>query len=272
MDMLLDFKIKKQKELQPFINNVGFNWACSNGELEIAKWLVSVKPDIYISENNENAFNKACEYGYLELAKWLLLVKPDINISVDNEKAFRYACINGKLIVAQWLLSIKPDINISVEDEYAFCGACENNELEVAQWLLSVKPDINISIDCDNVFKLVCESNLVEIAQWLSTLNETYHIEVEDDEIINYYVSIISMNINYTSTIIIDTYTDIEDKKFIKEMCCVCYEPSNLKTDCNHYGCHDCFVKLNNICPYCRQKIKEYYKIKFLENKFLEKT
>jgi len=238
--MLLDFKIKKQKELQPFINNVGFNWACSNGELEIAKWLVSVKPDIDISENNENAFNKACEYGYLELAKWLLLVKPDINISVDNEKAF--------------------------------CGACENNELEVAQWLLSVKPDINISIDCDNVFKLVCESNLVEIAQWLSTLNETYHIEVEDDEIINYYVSIISMNINYTSTIIIDTYTDIEDKKFIKEMCCVCYEPSNLKTDCNHYGCHDCFVKLNNICPYCRQKIKEYYKIKFLENKFLEKT
>jgi len=33
------------------------------------------------------------------------------------------------------------------------------------------------------------------------------------------------------------------------------------KTDCNHYGCQSCFIKLNDKCPYCRQDINEYYKI-----------
>ena len=44
--------------------------------------------------------------------------------------------------------------------------------------------------------------------------------------------------------------------------CCVCYEMAILKTSCNHYGCEKCFQKLNNIRPYCRQTINEYYKIK----------
>ena len=44
--------------------------------------------------------------------------------------------------------------------------------------------------------------------------------------------------------------------------CCVCYRTAILKTSCKHYGCEKCFQKLNNICPYCRQTITEYYKIK----------
>ena len=41
--------------------------------------------DIDISINEENAFTLACEFGHLEVAKWLLLIKPDIDISVEKE-------------------------------------------------------------------------------------------------------------------------------------------------------------------------------------------
>jgi len=39
--------------------------------------------------------------------------------------------------------------------------------------------------------------------------------------------------------------------------CSVCYEPTNYKTNCNHYTCHKCVQKLNNPkkCPLCRSSI-----------------
>ena len=87
-----------------------FRYSCSFGDLDI-------------SANNEEVFCNACFSGHLDIAQWLLQVKPDINISAENEEAFRFACRNGHLDVAQWLLSIKPDINVN-----ANCGEIFNNE------------------------------------------------------------------------------------------------------------------------------------------------
>ena len=53
----------------------------------------------------------ACGSGYLDIAEWLLKIKPDINISVRNDYAFRHACSNGFINVAKWLLEIKPSID-----------------------------------------------------------------------------------------------------------------------------------------------------------------
>ena len=50
------------------------------GHLEVAQWLLTVKPNIDISANNEYAFCCVCEYGHLEVAQWLLSIKPDIYI------------------------------------------------------------------------------------------------------------------------------------------------------------------------------------------------
>ena len=55
-----------------------FMTVCRNGHLEVAKWLLEVKPDINISAYNDYAFRCACEYGHLELAQWLAdEVKPE---------------------------------------------------------------------------------------------------------------------------------------------------------------------------------------------------
>jgi hypothetical protein len=74
--------------------------------------LLSVKPDINISANDEKAFLNACFSGYLLLAQWLLTIKPDIDISANYEEAFRYACCRGHLLVAQWLQSLKPNLYV----------------------------------------------------------------------------------------------------------------------------------------------------------------
>ena len=62
----------------------------------------------------KGSFAEACKTGNIDVAKLLLQLKPNINVSAKNEEAFRYACRNGHLHVAQWLLQLKPDINISV--------------------------------------------------------------------------------------------------------------------------------------------------------------
>ena len=109
---------------------------CQNGNLDMAKLLLSAKPDIDISAHNEWAFRISCIYGHLEVAKWLLSVKPYIDISAENEFAFRLSCSHGHLEVAKWLLSLKPDIDISARHDYAVRSSCNNGHLEVAKWLL----------------------------------------------------------------------------------------------------------------------------------------
>ncbi len=95
----------------------------------------------------EYAFRFACFNGHLPVAQWLLDMKPNINISANMDFAFKYACGNGHLPVAQWLFNIKPSINIAADDEWVFRSACENGHLHVAQWL---NPDKYIVVSNKN--------------------------------------------------------------------------------------------------------------------------
>jgi len=126
----------------------------------------------------------------LNVAHWLLQIKPDINISAEYEYAFPWACINGHLNVAQWLLQVKPDINISANNEYAFQFTCNNGHLNVAQWLLQVKPDINISANNEYAFRFACRNGNLNVALYLQTLLPfKYNIQVENDKIISWKIN-----------------------------------------------------------------------------------
>jgi len=70
----------------------------------------------------------------------LISIKPDINISVNDEYVFITACQNGRLKFAQWLLQLNPDIDISANSEDAFVDACRNNCLSVAKWFVNLNP------------------------------------------------------------------------------------------------------------------------------------
>lgn len=65
----------------------------------------------------EKVFRLACHNGHLEVAQWLLTVKPTIDISAENDNAFRYACYYRHLNVAQWFISLLPyKYNVVIEN------------------------------------------------------------------------------------------------------------------------------------------------------------
>ena len=134
-------------------------------------------------EDNEKVFLYACFNGNLNLAKWLLEIKPTINISAYDEFAFHYACNNGYLNVAKWLLKIKPTINISAHNEYAFCEACKNEHLDIVKWLLeynnekfikilSTYPNIAIKFGIKSIEEYFNEKNYSKIYELCDVMIE----------------------------------------------------------------------------------------------------
>jgi glycosyltransferase involved in cell wall biosynthesis len=80
---------------QKFTNDIEGN---SYDPILILKWLIEIKPEMNISENNEMAFYYACTFDNIETAKWLLEIKPDINISIMNDYIFRQSSHNIEIM------------------------------------------------------------------------------------------------------------------------------------------------------------------------------
>ncbi len=250
-----------------YICDKAFYGACTNGHLELAKWLINIYPDIDVSSEDFFIFTCTCMEGHLEVAKWLLLVKPCINVSTNEDFPFSCSCGHGRFEVAKWLLSVKPSINVSARCEMPFTCACYGGYLNIAQWLLSVKPTINISAQDDYAFRMACWFNHLDLALWLqSLLPGKYDLIIENDKIISYNinknilpVSNININLNY--------YNNDE------VLCSICYDETKkieLQTNCKHNFCKKCIIQYynnqiekNNICncPYCRQTINSFSKL-----------
>jgi len=149
-----------------------FRWACENGHLEVAKWLLQLGNEmsspIDIHGHDEHAFRWACANGHLEVAKWLWLLGNEISSPIDihahDEYVFRCACKEGHLEIAKWLLllgnEMSSPIDIHARDEYGFECACMNGHLEVAKWLWQLGNEISSPIDihADNeyAFEYAC--------------------------------------------------------------------------------------------------------------------
>jgi ankyrin repeat protein len=160
---------------------------CKNGNI------IEIKDYISKNSNIENyEFEKgwmyACNNGNLVLAKWLLEINPLINISVDNNSVFYYACISGNLEIAKWLISINPNIDISYDNEFVFCSVCENGQLDVAKWLLEIKPDIDITICNEYPFFSAIENMRLNVVEWFTTLNKKYIVEMNNNKIISFSI------------------------------------------------------------------------------------
>lgn len=54
-----------------------FNNACASGELETAKQLLRENTEKITAEVMDSGFKRACREGHVEVAQWILSVKPD---------------------------------------------------------------------------------------------------------------------------------------------------------------------------------------------------
>ena len=68
-----------------------------------------LKYQLLIESNGINyAFREACSNGHTDVAKWLLSIKPNINISALNNYTFRCACSNGHIDIVARFIELNP--------------------------------------------------------------------------------------------------------------------------------------------------------------------
>ena len=171
------YALRRKFKIVPILN-FSKKSKCTNGHLEVAKWLIEISQNknlklglINIHSNNEFAFIGSCMNGHLEVAQWLIEISQvenecekigSINIYAVNGSAFVCGCMNGHLKVAKWLLEILQkdnatlgSMNIHSLCKEAFIKSCENSHLEVAKWLYllgGMKFDIDVINDnYDNI-------------------------------------------------------------------------------------------------------------------------
>lgn len=74
---------------------------CRYSKLNILKLLLTHYTTIDISANNELAFKFACLNGHLKMAKYLLKKKPDIRIDIDGDTIYTSICVQNKINIVK---------------------------------------------------------------------------------------------------------------------------------------------------------------------------
>lgn len=161
-----------------------FKRACKYGYYEIVKLYNELYPDILTNHNKKDGICKlfidVCKNGDINIAKIIFEVNPDINLSYMNESPFICACSNGNTILAKWLLLMKPNINTKIKNNKAFYLACKYGHLHTAKWLLSLSDRIVIN---SNLLKLTLNKKFYNIFRWLYTINPCIDIRENNDKI-----------------------------------------------------------------------------------------
>ena len=234
-------------------NSFAFISSCSNGHLDVAKWLLSHEPNFDISIKEYGAFRFAITKNHFEIAKWLYELYPDINLYADENYSFRICCKNGYLNILKWLFTISNYKNINDKSFMItlFCCACYYEQPHIANWFFSIVDDKSFfnTDHLEKVFKSAIKEDKVNLVVWLSYLSKKFRYTLVNNKIKDSWIR--NKNINYSES--------LKETKVYE--CCVCYERSYLKTDCGHSICEKCFLKISNVCPYCRNTIKKYFEI-----------
>lgn len=148
--------------------------ACREGHLETAQHILKTNPTHNFYYKFQIGFNYSCVNGHLDVAQWLLTVENNkIDISFDQNYNFKWACGNGHLDVAQWFyervsqtLSDNEKYNLCKEAFMRFFG---HQHLHVAQWLFNMCKSPICWID-DAIFRYNCNYNNIEVVKWFCSL------------------------------------------------------------------------------------------------------
>lgn len=140
-----------------------FRIVCSNGHLELAKWLYTIYPKMDISYLNDYIFRHACSDGLLDVAQWIYEINPSCNLQACGNHAMRLACTHGHLPVMKWIFSKVPEMDVSMNSDELLHSACIGGYQEIIEWILSHrKQDLS-----KRPFLLLCEHGYLSSAQWL---------------------------------------------------------------------------------------------------------
>jgi|SaaInlV_150m_DNA_4_1039716.scaffolds.fasta_scaffold02214_3 hypothetical protein len=239
---------------------------------QILDWLVAEHLDIFEDSYNDIFVNHVNILAYSEpfLNKYDIVLNDTYNLYqdfntfddysddtlmylIDNKiemfkNVYKHAfirCCKLKLDKQITNIANKYTIDNEMVDEWFFY-ACSYGHLLSAKAIYAINPNIDIRRNDDVVFNRACFKERKEVCDWLCTLNNIW--------------SYVDNGANYGYDIIYKMPV-LPCAEFIDDLCCVCMDKTNTKTNCGHIICLDCVNKVNHhTCPMCRGKIEHCYK------------
>lgn len=149
-----------------YIVNQIFYDSCMGGDIETAKWALTIDPKIKHLDkyeyneifadacSNENQMDEGSEF-----VEWLYStnLSKKINIHADDNEAFRNACLKGNIKIMEFLLSLDTlkSFKIHYHNDYIFKDLSEREENEKCDFLINLyKSEGKIS---EKLFRLIKE-------------------------------------------------------------------------------------------------------------------
>lgn len=122
--------------------------ASINTNIKLIGKIISAFPN----SNYSRCFIYACSHGQLNTAKYLVSnVKIDVHF--DEDSAFKYSCHNNHYSVAKWLYSTYPEINYRTSNDYPLAATLFNYYDKIAKYLITLYDDNNIDVAINLCFK-----------------------------------------------------------------------------------------------------------------------
>jgi len=125
----------KEKDLHKY---TALHYACIEGELQCAKWLIEQGLDPNEKATNYTPLHLAVYNGNFELAKWLVDHKgADPNVTRYRESVLVCACMGGDLRSVQWLIKEK-NVPLPNPDEQSLLHtAIKHGCFDIVNWIVS---------------------------------------------------------------------------------------------------------------------------------------
>ncbi len=121
-----------------FKDDTEFSWIYYTSNLEIYKWIYEEVGGIYRFLFNHKVFIESCSNGHLDIAQWINTIRYN-EISMFYNEAFAQACFTNQLHILQWLydeaIAKKCPIDISYKENIIITNLCSGGQIDILRWL-----------------------------------------------------------------------------------------------------------------------------------------
>lgn len=204
----LDISIKIEERFIRHYNKA-LIWACSDGHLDIVKYLLTNKDfkepaDIFFGE--ARALNLAIQKNHLDIVKFIL-TSPELKYAIDinhNNNLFKSAC-GSNLEMLEYLAfskELKKNLDLEKLKVEGFKNACDNGKTDIIDYFANhpnPKYKVNVHTNHDIGFILAYKANNLQTINYLifgcgldkskyikrqlhlkKKKNENFNLEIED--------------------------------------------------------------------------------------------
>ena len=146
------------------------HYACENGHLQIAEYLISKGANIYAKDDRDNTpIHYASESGLLPIVQYLIeKLKVDIDKKGWNSQTpLHYACWNGHLPIVEYLVSKGANIELrsSFQYETPLQTASSRHHTDIVNYLISKGANVNAKRPKFTIKSISNTKNKIEIRQ-----------------------------------------------------------------------------------------------------------